>query len=122
MGPSGEDRRRIYEEERVAEEGREEIQRESKQRKQKQVSVGSLAIIGVVLASACQPFSSGVVNPHPRPLQRPLQSWRVTFMMPPMRYPNESALERKRLCTPKAKILLCLSSSLSGNGLWKGAA
>ena len=47
MGLTGEDRRRIYEEDRVREEGREEIQRESKQ---KQVSWGFLAIIGVVLA------------------------------------------------------------------------
>ncbi len=50
MGLSGEDRRRIYQEERVREEAREGIQRESKQRKQKQTSLGSLGIIGVVLA------------------------------------------------------------------------
>ena len=50
MGLSGEDRRRIYEEERVAEEAAGEIQRESRPRDQKQVSLGSLGIIGVVLA------------------------------------------------------------------------
>ena len=50
MGISGEYRRRFYGEERVREEGREEIQREIKRRKQKQVSLGSLAIIAIVVA------------------------------------------------------------------------
>ena len=44
---SGEDRSRIYEEDRVREEAREEIQREGKQ---KQASLGSRAIIAIVLA------------------------------------------------------------------------
>ena len=47
MGLSGEDQRWIYEEDRVREEGREEIQWESRQR---QVSLGFLGIIGLVLA------------------------------------------------------------------------
>jgi hypothetical protein len=50
MGLSDEDRRRIYEEERAREEVREEIQRESKQRKLKQGCLGCLGIIGVALA------------------------------------------------------------------------
>ena len=47
MGLLGEDRRRVYEEERVREEARKEIHRE---RKQKQFPLGSLGIIAIVLA------------------------------------------------------------------------
>ena len=64
MGLSGEDRPRIYEEVRVQGEGREEIQRESKQ---KQVSLGSLGIIGVVLAVGLPAILIGCSNGEPTP-------------------------------------------------------
>ena len=65
MDLSGEDRRRKYEEEGIREEAPEEIQRESKQRKH--VSLGSLGIIGVVLAVGLATILIGCGNGESTP-------------------------------------------------------
>ena len=65
MDLSGEDRRRKYEEEGIREEAPEEIQRESKQRKP--VSLGSLGIIGVVLAVGLATILIGCGNGESTP-------------------------------------------------------
>ncbi len=64
MGLSGEDQRRIYEEDRVREEARGEIHRE---RKQKRTSLGSLGIFAIVLAIGLPAVLIGCSNGESTP-------------------------------------------------------
>ena len=68
MGLSGEDQRRIYEEDRVREEARGEIHRE---RKQKRTSLGSLGIFAIVLAIGLPAVLIGCSNSESTPQTTP---------------------------------------------------